>query len=249
VPFRLHDNATGGQNIAIGTSALKSNTDAVDNVAIGDLTLYTNSVGDNNTALGASALYNNIGSNNIALGNYAGGDLTTGGHNITIGSPGLAAEDSTIRIGNQGTQTATYVAGIWQAVITGSAAPVRVNSSGKLGTMPSSTRFKEAIKPMDEASEAILSLQPVSFRYKKELDPNAVPQFGLIAEEVAQVAPHLVIADDQGRPFTVRYEEVNAMLLNEFLKEHKKNEQQASEIADLRSTLQDVMARLEARGL
>ena len=191
----------------------------------------------------------NIGRNNIALGNYAGGDLTTGGHNITIGSPGLATEDSTIRIGNQGTQTATYLAGIWQAAITGSAAPVRVNSSGKLGTMPSSARFKEAIKPMDEASEAILSLQPVSFRYKKELDPNAVPQFGLIAEEVAQVAPHLVIADDQGRPFSVRYEEVNAMLLNEFLKEHKKSEQQASEIADLRSTLQDVMARLEARGL
>jgi len=245
----LHDNTTGSSNTATGDFSLKSNTTGLDNVADGALALFTNTIGVANTAIGVNALYNATGSNNIALGISAGIDLTTGSYNIAIGHHGLAGESNTIWVGTQGTQTSTYVAGIWQAPLTGTAAAVRVNSSGKLGTVPSSARFKEAIKPMDKASEAILSLQPVSFRYKKELDPNAVPQFGLIAEEVARVAPHLVIADDQGRPFTVRYEEVNAMLLNEFLKEHKKNEQQASEIADLRSTLQDVMARLEARGL
>src|SRR5262249_14720178 len=160
-------------------SALKSNISATDNIGVGEGTLYTNTVGTGNTAIGAGALFSNTGSNNIALGANAGANLTTGSNNITIGTPSFAAEDSTIRIGNSPIQTAAYVAGIWQAIITGPASPVRVNSSGKLGTMPSSARFKEAIQPMDNASEAILSLQPVSFRYKKELDPSAMPHFGL----------------------------------------------------------------------
>ena len=138
-----------------------------------------------------------------------------------------------------------------------------IDSSGHLGTITSSARFKEAIKPMDKSSEAILALQPMTFRYKKELDPHAIPQFGLVAEDVAKVDPDLVARDEQGKPYTVRYEAVNAMLLNEFLKEHKKVEEQtetvqeqanrmeaqAKEISELKSALKDVTARLDARGL
>jgi len=205
-----------------------------------------NSTGANNTASGANALQNNLtGSNNIGLGNSAGSNLTTGSNNIAIGNTGVAAESSTIRIGTQNTQTDTYIAGVWQGIVAGTASPVRVNASGKVGTVPSSARFKEAIQPMDNASEAILSLQPVSFRYKKELDPDSVPQFGLVAEEVARVAPHLVVADDQGRPFTVRYEEVNAMLLNEFLKEHRKVETLETIVANLQAAVETLSAKLQ----
>ena len=137
----------------------------------------------------------------------------------------MAAESGTIRIGTAGINLATFVAGIRGVAITGGQA-VGVNANGQLGVKPSSVRFKEAIKPMDKASEAILALHPVSFRYKKELDPKGAPQFGLVAEQVAKVAPDLVVTDEKGAPFTVRYEEVNAMLLNEFLKEHRKVEQQ-----------------------
>jgi hypothetical protein len=126
---------------------------------------------------------------------------------------------------------------------------VVVDSSGHLGTMTSSARFKDRIQPMSKASEAILSLKPVTFRYKKELDPNAIPQFGLVAEDVAKVDPDLVARDDQGKPYTVRYEAVNAMLLNEFLKAHKTIEEQTGEIAELKSALKDMNARLAAKGL
>src|SRR5262249_17370831 len=161
-----------------------------------------------------NTLFNVTGSSNTALGASAGADLTSGGDNIDISNRGVAGEANTIRIGTTGTQTATYVAGIWQSPLTGTAAPARVNASAKLGTVPSSARFKEAIKPMDRTSEVIHSLQPVTFRYKKHLDPQGTPQFGLVAEEVAKVNPDLVITDDQGKPFGVRYEEINAMLLN-----------------------------------
>jgi Chaperone of endosialidase len=130
-----------------------------------------------------------------------------------------------IRIGQQGTQTGTFVAGIFGSTVA-SGVGVIVNSSGQLGTVLSSERFKEATKPMDKASEAILSLQPVTFRYKQELDPNGVPQFGLIAEQVDKINPDLVVRGEDGKVTTVRYEAVNAMLLNEFLKEHRKVEEQ-----------------------
>jgi trimeric autotransporter adhesin len=113
---------------------------------------------------------------------------------------------------------------------------VVVNSSGQLGVAPSSARFKEAIKPMDKASEAILALKPVTFRYKHELDPDGIPQFGLVAEQVEKVNPDLVARDAKGEPYTVRYEAVNAMLLNEFLKEHRKNEEQEATITALKSS-------------
>src|SRR5205823_12467108 len=120
---------------------------------------------------------------------------------------------------------------------------VIVNSSGKLGTVLSSERFKDEIKPMDKASEAILALQPVTFRYKHELDPDGIPQFGLIAEQVEKVNPDLVVRDEHGKPYTVRYEAVNAMLLNEFLKEHRKVQELEK---DLRATIAQQQKQIKA---
>jgi len=241
----LYANTTGGFNVAVGANSHQANTIGINNVATGGFALATNSIGMNNTAIGGNALFNVSGSSNTALGASAGADLTTGSNDIAIGNRGVAGESGVIRIGTTGTQTATYVAGIWQAAITGTASPVRVNSSGKLGTVASSARFKEAIKPMDRASEVIHALQPVSFRYRKELDPTGVPQFGLVAEDVARVNPDLVVTDEQGEPFTVRYEEVNAMLLNEFLKEHRKGEQQDRKIEELEATVAKLQSVLK----
>jgi len=162
---------------------------------------------------------NTTGANNIALGSNAGSNLTTGSNDIDIGAPGVAGEANTIRIGKQGTQKQTFIAAVSGVAVSGS--QVVVSSSGKLGVATSSARFKEAIKPMDKASEAILALKPVSFRYKEEIDPDGIPQFGLVAEEVEKVGPDLVARDADGKINTVRYEAVNAMLLNEFLKEHR----------------------------
>jgi hypothetical protein len=180
-----------------------------------------------------SALFtNSTGSNNIAVGYEAGKGLTTGNYNIDIGNLGLAGESGVTRLGTEGEQSAAYIAGIATAPLaTGAAVSVGITPTGQLGVRASSARFKEAIKPMDKASEAILSLHPVSFRYKKTLDPKSVPQFGLVAEEVAKVDPDLVLPDSNGKPFTVRYDEVNAMLLNEFLKEYRKVEEQGHTIA------------------
>jgi hypothetical protein len=197
-------------------------------------------------------LNNTTGSFNIALGDNAGFNLTTGSNNIDIGNVGVAGEAKTIRIGKQGTQTATFIAGINGATVPTGVAVI-VDGSGHLGTTTSSARFKEAIKAMDKASEAILSLRPVTFHYKHDLDPDCIPQFGLVAEEVEKVNPDLVARDAEGKPYTVRYEAVNAMLLNEFLKEHRKNEEQQATIARLEKEiealtagLQKVSAQLEA---
>src|SRR5205085_8486171 len=137
----------------------------------------------------------------------------------------------------------TFIAGIHGVAVTGST--VTVNSSGQLGVAPSSAQFKEAINPMDKASEAILALKPVTFRYKHELDPDGIQQFGLVAEEVEKVNPDLVARDEQGKPYTVRYDAVNAMLLNEFLKEHRKVEQLEKQVAALTAGLQKVSVQLE----
>jgi len=186
------------------------------------------------------------------LGFGAGDNLTTGDNNIDISNEGVAGESNTIRIGEPTAvhdpftdvalpaHTATFIAGISGVAVTG--ATVRVSSNGQLGTAPSSERFKDAIKLMDKSSEAILALKPVTFRYKKELDPEAIPQFGLIAEDVVKVNPDLVSRDAQGKVYTVRYEAVNAMLLNEFLKEHRKMQQQEETITQVKST----MAKQEA---
>jgi hypothetical protein len=220
--YALFSNTTGSNNTANGWEALGANQNGGKNTAIGQGALSNNTTGSKNTAVGQSALNRNTtGSSNIAIGLSAGVNLTTGNNNIDIFDRGVAGEANTIRIGNAGTQTATFIAGISGATVP-TGVPVVVDSGGHLGTTTSSERFKDAIKPMDKASEAILALKPVTFRYKHDLDPEGVPQFGLVAEQVEKVNPDLVARDEQGKPYTVRYEAVNAMLLNEFLKEHRK---------------------------
>jgi hypothetical protein len=195
--------------------------------------------------VGSAALYENtMGSNNIAIGGAAGFSLTTGSNNIDIGNAGVAAESNTIRIGTRGTHGATFIAGISGVTVAGGAGVI-VDSNGHLGTVVSSARYKDNIQPMDKASEAILGLKPVTFRYKKEIDPGAIPQFGLVAEDVAKVNLDLVLRDADGKPYTVRYEAVNAMLLNEFLKEHRKVEKLEATVAALASQLQRVTAQVE----
>jgi trimeric autotransporter adhesin len=172
----------------------------------------------------------------------SGYNVKTGSNNIDIGNQGSDFESSTIRIGTPGTHTNTLIAGIYNVPVSGLS--VVVGSGGVLGTSTSSARFKENIQPMDSASEAILSLQPVTFQYKKEVDPKAVPQFGLVAEQVEKVNPDLIARDEQGKPFSVRYEAVNAMLLNEFLKEHRKVGEQQATIAELKANAAKQAAQL-----
>jgi hypothetical protein len=242
----LFNNTTGNNNTASGVNALYSNTTSGGNSAYGLNALYFNTTGGSNTAVGPNALYNNtIGSTNIALGASAGNSLTTGSNNIDIGNFGAAGEANTIRIGTTGTHTNTYVAGIYK-VTAAKGVAVFVDSNGHLGTATSSARFKDQIKPMDKASEAILSLRPVTFRYKHELDPDSIPQFGLVAEQVEKVNPDLVAHDDQGKPYTVRYEAVNAMLLNEFLKEHRKVGALEAKMAQQQSTNADQQKAIQA---
>jgi hypothetical protein len=245
----LDNNTVGNSNTAVGTRALASNTTSSWNVAIGNGSLsFTNGAFDDaNTAVGYGALgalgnfLNATGSHNIALGYGAGGDLIEGNNNIYVGNSGPTnfpgQEDNTMRIGDA--QTITFIAGISGATVSGGA-PVYVNSSGQLGTNPSSARFKKDIQSMDKASAAILALKPVTFHYKS--DKRDTPQFGLIAEEVAAVNPDLVVGDDKGEIYTVRYDAVNAMLLNEFLKEHRKVQELTK---DFQATVAQLTARLD----
>jgi len=232
----LYNNTTGIDNTATGSAALTRNTTGNYNTASGVNALFYNVVGHDNTGEGFQALLNAKGSNNIGIGSNAGANLSNGSNNIDIGNLGVAGESSKIRIGKQGTQKNTYIAGIYGATVANGVA-VRIDSTGHLGTLTSSARFKEAIKPMDKASEAILALNPVTFRYKHELDPEGIPQFGLVAEQVEKVNPDLVVRDEEGKVMTVRYEAVNAMLLNEFLKAHRKLEEQEAIITRLESKL------------
>jgi hypothetical protein len=256
----LNANTSGSYNTANGASALFSNTIGTDNTAEGELALYQNTTGSADTALGQAALTNNTsgfqntalgtlaasnlstGSNNIAVGFEAGMNLTTGSNNIEIGNLGVAGESGVIRIGIAGTQSTTFIAGITGVPITGS--PVAVSTTGQLGVRVSSARFKEKIAAMNNASEALFALQPVTFRYKHELDPEGIPQFGLVAEQVEGVAPELVTRDDQGKPYTVRYEEVNAMLLNEFLKKHRQDQEEQGKIEELEATVANLESLL-----
>jgi hypothetical protein len=229
-------NTTGNNNTATGSNALFSNTTGANNTATGFHALFSNTTGNNNTAEGFQALLNSTGSNNIAVGVNAGINLTTGNNNIVIGASGTAAESNTIRIGKGNVHKAAYMGGISGATVA-SGVEVIVDTRGHLGTIVSSQRFKEAIKPMDTASEAILALEPVTFRYKHELDPKGVPQFGLVAEQVEKVNPDLVARDANGKVYTVRYEAVNAMLLNEFLKEHRTVQELKSTVAKQEATI------------
>ena len=242
--YALFFNRTGYNNTANGVDALLNNRSGRSNTANGFDALYNNTGGSFNTAEGFNALLSNNGSNNIGLGYSAGSSLTTGGGNVCIGSGifGVAGESNTTRIRN-----------IYSSFA--SARAVYVNADNKIGTLVSSRRFKDEIKPMDKASEAILALKPVTFRYKKEIEPNGAIMFGLIAEEVEKVDPELVTRNDKGEVETVRYEAVNAMLLNEFLKEHRTVQElkststtQEAMITQLKSTVaqqqQDFQSRL-----
>src|SRR5262245_48363644 len=222
----LFSNEEGGFNTADGANALYNNTNGNRNVAAGYNSLFSNQSGNFNTAVGFRTLYQNIGSNSIALGFNAGSNLTTGDGNVCIGYNvfGVAGESDTTRISNIYASTA-------------SARLVYINSDNKIGTLVSSQRYKTEIKPMDNASEAMLALNPVTFRYKKEIEPNGATMFGLIAEDVAKVDPNLVTRDDKGQAETVRYEAVNAMLLNEFLKQHRKVEEQECRLQQQERTI------------
>jgi hypothetical protein len=232
------------RNTATGYRALVHNTNGHSNTATGNEALAFNTTGNSNTANGGGALLNNTtGSGNIALGAGAGSGLTTGDDNIDIGAQGFPGESNTIRIGKPGLQTTTVIAGISGVAVIGS--QVLVSGNGKLGVTTSSNRFKEAIKPMDKASEAILALKPVTFHYKKEVDPEGTPQFGLVGEDVEKVNPDLVVRDADGKVFTVRYDAVNAMLLNEFRKVHRKVEEQGATIAKQQKQIEALTAGLQ----
>jgi len=235
----LFSNTTGFHNAAAGFQALFSNTTGNHNTADGDNALVHNTTGILNTAVGGHALDQNItGSSNVALGFQAGFNITGNG-NVCIGQNivGLAGESNVTRIGNIG--STAQANGVF----------VTVGAGGKLGFQVSSRRYKDDIKPMDKASEALFALKPVSFRYKREIDPARSPDFGLIAEDVATVNPDLVARDEEGKIVTVRYQAVNAMLLNEFLKEHRKVEEQEKTITELKSGMTVLAATVKEQAV
>ena len=226
----LSTNTLGSFNTAVGYKALENNTGDT-NTAIGDQALNFNQSGSGNTAIGHDALFDSSGDGNIAVGENAGSNVTTADGVICIGHFGADVSNTTWIDNIYGVSTQS-----------GTTAQVIVSDTGQLGTVASSERFKKDIATMERASEAILALKPVTFHYKS--DSKETPQFGLIAEEVAKVNPALVLPDKEGKPYTVRYDAVNAMLLNEFLKEHRKVEALKSAMAQQRKDFEVVVARL-----
>lgn len=196
------------------------------NTACGDDALYSNTTGEANTACGVSALYfNTTGAFNTAVGQDTGSNLTTGSNNIVIANPGTAGQSNTIEIGVQCAQTSTFIAGISSGAITG--ADAVVNSSGRLDMVASSARYKRDIRDMDDVSNNLMKLRPVTFRYKD--DKTATLQYGLVAEEVARVYPELVTYGADGKIETVRYSMLSAMLLNELKKEAEQDNRKLAE--------------------
>ena len=245
----LLSNTTGGENTATGTGALLNNISGPTNTATGAFALFNNTIGNGNTAVGANALLlNTTGGANTAIGSFALLN-STGVGNTAIGygaGSNVSTANGVICIGHNGQNVTatTWIENVYGATTqSGTTAPVIVSDDGQLGTIASSERFKKDIATMDNASEAILSLRPVTFHYKT--DAKGIPQFGLIAEEVAKVNPALVLPDKDGKPYTVRYDQVNAMLLNEFLKEHRTVQEQKATIAQLEKGMKTVIARLE----
>ena len=248
----LSNNTTGGANTAVGYLALSSITNnnwstavgfqalassfSDSNDAFGYGALKSDTTGTSNTAIGDLALYNNTsGSTNVALGLGAGFLQNTGSGNIYIGfgMNGVAGENNSC-----------YIGSVFGA-ISSSGTAVYINSSGKVGTVPSSRRFKEELRPMDNTSEAIYALKPVAFRYKKEIDPAGAAQLGLVAEDVEKVNPDLIVRDNKGSAYGVRYDQVNAMLLNEFLKEHHTVQEQGAAIAELKKKIAALTSTVE----
>ena len=234
-------NTVGNANAAFGANALQANVAGAFNTAVGSAALFS-STGNSNTAVGSSAL--NLltsGGFNIAIGSFAGTSLTSGTNNIYVGADAGGDESNVIRIGSG--QTATVIAGIYGAAIGGSGLAVSVNSSGQLGTTSSSRRYKDEIVDIADESDVLMQLRPVAFYYKTEYDPTHTRQYGLIAEEVAEVAPGLVARDKDGRIETVRYPLVNAMLLNEVQKSRRLVEELRADRDDLRRRLEVLEAR------
>jgi len=252
----LRGNTNGNFNTAIGAFALLSNTNSAENTAIGTgallntaapfvsggnrdtadgaFALFHNTTGSSNTAIGDRAFFNNTtGSNNIALGDSAGSNVTTASNVICIGAPGSNAFNNACFISN-----IFGVSGI-------NGVQMYINSSGKVGAPGSSRRFKEEIQSMGRRSEVLYALKPVTFHYKKEIDPQEIPQFGLVAEEVEKVNSDLIVRDKEGKPYSVRYDQVNAMLLNEFLKEHEKTEKLEATVAALIATVKEQAAQIQ----
>ena len=232
----LFHNVSGLENTAMGDQALLDNTGGNFNVAVGGAALLNNTAGNDNTACGGGALNDTTGNDNTALGFQAGILATTGSNNVYIGS-GMS--------GVAGESNACYIASIFNQP-SANGVPVLINSFNKLGTATSSKRFKRDIKPMDNTSEVLFSLKPVSFRYQKEIDPAGTSQLGLVAEDVEKINPDLVVRDREGKAYSVRYDQVNAMVLNEFLKEHHKVQQQEAAIAELKSTILQQQKGIEA---
>jgi hypothetical protein len=246
----LH-NSTGGGNTAMGQQGLQSNTTGSFNTSTGFATLISNTAGSSNTADGVNALFSTNGDNNTAIGRGALGGSTTGSNNTALGfgaGSGVTTASNVICIGanvaGNDVNDSCYIGNIFGDTSSGGTA-VFVNSNGRLGTTTSSRRFKDDIKPMDKASEALFALRPVTFRYKKEIDPAGIAQFGLVAEEVEKADPDLVVRDKDGKVNTVRYDQVNAMLLNEFLKEHNTVQELRKELAALTATVKDQAAQIE----
>ena len=266
----LFGNTTGSGNTAVGNTALTLNTDGFDNTAVGDGALSENSEGFGNTAVGAEALgelsgtetegnfntavgdealaSSSTGEGNVAVGQAAGKFVSTGTFNTFVGTGagiGVTTASSVICIGDEGRNVShsCFIGNIFGQ--TSGGVPVLINSFGRLGTLTSSARYKDEIKPIGKSSEALFALKPVTFHYKKEIDPAGTPQFGLVAEEVEKVNPHLVVRDEEGKPYSVRYEQVNAMLLNEFLKEHRTAQEQQKEIDALKAELKEQKALIQ----
>ena len=253
--YALEAGTTGHSNTGLGTYALTANTTGVENTASGVKALFTNTTGAQNTAAGFYALYSSTGSHNtaigtralnylttgednIALGYEAGYSILTGGNNIDIGSQGDKDDSQTIRLGTQGTQKQAYIAGIF-GTTAAAGVPIVITPTGQLGTVTSSARFKRNIHDMGNVTTTLMALRPVTFEYRADLDPAATPQFGLVAEEVAKVAPALVIRDANQQPYTVRYDAVNAMLLQQV-------QQQQHTIADQQKLLEELSSRVAA---
>jgi trimeric autotransporter adhesin len=236
----LPNNTTGSQNTAVGTIALLNNATGIQNTALGSQALQANVTGERNTAVGHSALFGVTGSGNTAIGEFAGVNLTTGNGNVCIGEGvgGTAGQNNITRIRNIG--STPIIDGT--TVVIGSTGGV---GDGILGYPASSRRYKEDIKPMDKASETLFALKPVTYRARRNIDPNRIKHYGLIAEEVATVDPDLVVYNPEGKPETLRFDSISAMLLNEFLKEHRKVQKLEATVADLAAELRQVKAQVQ----
>ena len=260
----LINNITGNENTATGVFALEENTAGADNTATGVRAMMF-SMGNDNTATGVDALENNTsggsntaiggvalganttGGNNIAVGFDAGDNLTTGDNNIDIYDAGVAGESNTIRIGTQGIQTATFIAGIFGGPKIKKGCDVVAGSNGLLGCIKSSARYKRDIHDMGDASDKLMKLRPVTFQYKE--DSDGIRQYGLIAEEVEKVYPELVIDDSNGRAETVAYQVLPAMILNEVQKEHRDIERKSARIAALTAQIAEMKASMRRQNV